>query len=65
MKIWMKQLKLAEVAISEYANDFNSAWISGMRSKLGFLNEEEGDYVLAQNLFKWMETAKADFTEYL
>ena len=55
-------LKLAEVAISEYANDFNSAWISGMRSKLGFLNEEEGDYVLAQNLFKWMETAKADFT---
>ena len=55
-------IKLAEVAISEYANDFNSAWIVGMRSKLGLLNEEEGDYVLAQNLFSWMENAKADFT---
>jgi len=55
-------VQLAEVSISEYANDFNSAWISGMRSKLGLLNEEEGDYVLAQNLFSWMENAKADFT---
>ena len=55
-------MKLAEVSISEYANDFNSAWISGMRSKLGLLNEEEGDYELAQNLFRWMENAKADFT---
>jgi uncharacterized protein YdiU (UPF0061 family) len=55
-------IKLAEVAISEYASDFNSAWIDGMRSKLGLLNEEEGDYVLAQNLFSWMENAKADFT---
>ena len=55
-------IKLAEVAISEYANDFNSAWIDGMRSKLGLLNKEEGDYVLAQNLFSWMENAKADFT---
>ena len=55
-------MKLAEVAISEYANDFNSAWISGMRYKLGLLNEEEGDYELAQNLFSWMENVKADFT---
>ena len=55
-------LKLAEVSISGYAKEFNSAWISGMRSKLGLFNEEEDDYVLAQNLFKWMENAKADFT---
>jgi serine/tyrosine/threonine adenylyltransferase len=55
-------MKLAEVAISEYANDFNSAWISGMRYKLGLFNEEEGDYALAQNLFSWMENVKADFT---
>ena len=55
-------MKQAEVAISEYANDFNSAWISGMRYKLGLLNEEEGDYELAQNLFSWMENVKADFT---
>ena len=55
-------IKLAEVAISEYANDFNSAWISGMRFKLGLLNEEEGDYELAQNLMEWMESSKSDFT---
>ena len=55
-------MKLAEASISQYVNDFNSAWISGIRSKLGLLNEEEGDYVLAQNLFRWMENAKADFT---
>ena len=55
-------IKLAEVSISEYANEFNSAWISGMRSKLGLFNEEESDYLLAQNLFRWMENAKADFT---
>ena len=55
-------MKLAEVAISEYANDFNSAWISGMRFKLGLLNEEEGDYELAQNLMEWMESSKSDFT---
>ena len=54
---------LAEVSISEYANDFNSAWISGMRVKLGLLNDEEGDYELAQNLLEWMESSKADYTE--
>ena len=63
MKISDEAMKLAEVAISEYANDFNSAWISGMRSKLGLLNEEEGDYELAQNLLEWMESSKADYTE--
>ena len=56
-------MKQAEVAISEYANDFNSAWIFGMRSKLGLLNEEEGDYDLAQSLLEWMESSKTDYTE--
>ena len=56
-------MNLAEVAISEYANVFNSAWISGMRVKLGLLNDEEGDYELAQNLLEWMESSKADYTE--
>jgi serine/tyrosine/threonine adenylyltransferase len=55
-------MELAEVSISGYAKEFNDAWISGMRSKLGLFNEEEDDYALAQNLFKWMENAKADFT---
>ena len=56
-------IKLAEVAIDQYANEFNSAWISGMRSKLGLFEEEEKDFTLAQGLLEWMENSKADYTE--
>jgi len=56
-------IKLAEVAIDQYANEFNSAWISGMRSKLGLFEEEEEDFTLAQGLLEWMENSKADYTE--
>jgi uncharacterized protein YdiU (UPF0061 family) len=34
-----------------------------MRFKLGLFEEEEDDFKLAQNLFEWMESAKADYTE--
>ena len=56
-------IKLAEVAIDQYANEFNSAWISGMRSKLGLFEEEEEDFTLAQGLLEWMENSKVDYTE--
>ena len=54
---------MAQVAVNEYESEFNSAWISGMRSKLGLFEEEEDDFKLAQNLFEWMESAKVDYTE--
>ena len=56
-------LKMAGDAIDEYANEFNAAWISGMRSKLGLFEEEEEDFTLAQGLLEWMENSKADYTE--
>jgi serine/tyrosine/threonine adenylyltransferase len=56
-------IKLAEIAIDEYANEFNFAWISGMRSKLGLFGEQEEDFTLAQDLLEWMENSKADYTE--
>ena len=56
-------LKMAEVAVNEYASEFNSAWISGMRFKLGLFEEEADDFTLAQNLLEWMESAKVDYTE--
>ena len=56
-------LSLAGVAIDEYASEFDSAWISGMRCKLGLFGEEEEDFQLVQSLLKWMETSKVDFTE--
>jgi serine/tyrosine/threonine adenylyltransferase len=56
-------LKLAEVAVDEYSNEFHNAWILGMRSKLGLFGEEEEDFSLTQSLLDWMETSKADYTE--
>ena len=54
--------KLADVAIDKYADEFNHAWLSGMRSKLGIFGEEEEDFTLAQSLLEWMEGAKVDYT---
>jgi len=56
-------IKMAEVALNKYAIEFNSAWISGMRFKLGLFEEEEDDLKLAQSLLEWMESSKSDYTE--
>ena len=56
-------IKMAEVALNEYAIEFNYAWISGMKFKLGLFEEEEDDFNLAHSLLGWMESSKADYTE--
>lgn len=55
-------LKLAEISINRYADEFDNAWINEMRPKLGLFNPEESDFQLIQKLFQWMENSKADFT---
>ncbi len=55
-------ITLAEEAIASFGDIFNQAWISGMRRKLGLLGEEAGDFSLTQDLFEWMQSAKADYT---
>ena len=55
-------IKLAEEAIASFGDIFNQAWISGMRRKLGLLDEEAGDFSLAQDLLEWMQSARADYT---
>ena len=55
-------ITLAEEAIASFGDIFNQAWISGMRRKLGLLDEEAGDFSLAQNLLEWMQSARADYT---
>jgi uncharacterized protein YdiU (UPF0061 family) len=57
-----KAVKLAEVAIEGYSKEFNHAWISGMRSKLGLFGEEAEDFSLAQGLLDWMQNSKVDYT---
>src|SRR5210317_1164409 len=57
-----KAISIATETINNFASAFNSAWISGMRAKLGLFDEEDADFTLVQNLLQWMETSKADFT---
>ena len=55
-------ITLAEEAIASFGDIFNQAWISGMRRKLGLLDEEAGDFSLAQDLLEWMQSARVDYT---
>jgi|TARA_B110000208_G_scaffold191469_1_gene258420 uncharacterized protein YdiU (UPF0061 family) len=55
-------IRLAEEAIASFGDIFNQAWISGMRRKLGLLDEEAGDFSLAQDLLEWMQSARVDYT---
>ncbi|GAE48102.1 selenoprotein O and cysteine-containing homologs [Mesobacillus boroniphilus JCM 21738] len=55
-------VKLAEEALSEFPEIFESEFISGMRLKLGIFNEEKDDKALISDLLNLMHTHKADFT---
>ena len=52
----------AQEAIGVFPSLFDAAWLGGMRHKLGFLEEREGDLVLAQGLLNHMAENHADFT---
>jgi len=55
-------VKLAQEAISNFSNLYNSNWLKGMRSKLGIFNEESDDKALIEDLLKIMEQHGADYT---
>ena len=55
-------LQQANDAIALFADHFNTAYVGGLRRKLGLLSEQEGDAALAQDLLDRMTTSKADFT---
>lgn len=57
-----KAVDLAQNAISEFENIYKSNWLSGMRSKLGIFNEEDGDEELIENLLYMMHKYGADYT---
>lgn len=57
-----KAVDLAQNAISEFENIYKSNWLSGMRSKLGIFNEEDGDEELIENLLNMMHKYSADYT---
>ncbi|OBZ19262.1 hypothetical protein A8L34_07020 [Bacillus sp. FJAT-27264] len=55
-------VKLGEEAISQFAVLFDKHWLSGMRAKLGFFNEESQDEALIEDLLGMMQKQGADYT---
>lgn len=55
-------VKLAQDAISSFAELYHSNWLTGMRAKLGLFNEENQDEHLIDELLNIMNEYKADYT---
>lgn len=55
-------VKLAEDAISDFAELYHRNWLAGMRAKLGLFNEEQQDESLIEGLLNLMQENRADYT---
>ena len=52
----------AEAALERYEGLFQTAYVTGLRGKLGLMTEQEGDLDLAQGFLQAMAESGADFT---
>ncbi|WP_226537463.1 protein adenylyltransferase SelO [Fictibacillus halophilus] len=57
-----KAVEMAQEALSDYGDQFNNNWMSGMRAKLGLFNEEKEDEELIKELLNLMKDHSADYT---
>jgi uncharacterized protein YdiU (UPF0061 family) len=57
-----RAVERATAVIAEFTGAFDRSWLDGMRRKLGFFTEEEGDVVLIRELLDVMHRSHADFT---
>lgn len=55
-------IKLAQDAVSDFAELYQSNWLTGMRAKLGIFNEEPQDKALIEDLLSMMHKYSADYT---
>lgn len=55
-------IKLAQDAVMEFNELYNSNWISGMRSKLGIFNQDDEDKILFEDLLNIMQKYEEDYT---
>lgn len=55
-------IKLAQDAVSGFAELYHREWLAGMRAKLGLFNEEAQDESLIAGLLGMMHKYRADFT---
>jgi uncharacterized protein YdiU (UPF0061 family) len=57
-----KAVAAVEEKLGKFPERFRAHYTAGFRSKLGLMEEEEGDYDLAREFLDWMKTAEVDFT---
>jgi uncharacterized protein YdiU (UPF0061 family) len=57
-----RAVEAAEAALSRFADSYRRHWLSGMRAKLGWMNEEAEDEALIQELLGLMQKHRADYT---
>jgi serine/tyrosine/threonine adenylyltransferase len=57
-----KAVELAQDALSDFGNRFNSHWLVGMRVKLGLFHEEKEDEEFIKELLNLMKEHSADYT---
>jgi len=57
-----KSIELASQAINNFSDQFQMAWLQGMRQKTGLFNEEPTDIDLINDLLALMQKNKADYT---
>ena len=55
-------IRLAEDALHAFAHRYEYAWLTGMREKLGLLDEMDNDAELAKELLSLMQQQRMDFT---
>mgnify|MGYP000686876874 FL=1 len=57
-----KSIELASQSVNNFSDQFQTAWLKGMRQKLGLFNEEGSDIELINELLVLMQKNKADYT---
>ncbi len=57
-----RAVELAEEVVAAFPGWFDSAWLAGMRAKLGLVTAQDGDLELAQALLDIMAAQQTDFT---
>jgi uncharacterized protein YdiU (UPF0061 family) len=57
-----KAIEQAEAILNRFADTYRDKWLAMMRNKLGLSGQDSGDIDLVSDLLKWMQDAKADYT---
>ena len=55
-------IKIASEIIDNFQNIYEEKWLNMMRDKLGLFGKDQNDQKLINDLLRWMEINKADYT---